>query len=198
MFWNLIVNNIIMSEVIQKFIKDSEIKSFDLEHRKKIKFNISKYDNAVLNGKERYRDLELAKKRVAVLKNKVLNNLDKYLIEFSSNFEERGGKIIWAQNQKEAVKEILSILKKHKAKKVVKSKSMTTEEIEINYALEKNNIESLETDLGEYIVQVAGEKPYHIVTPAMQNYLTKNLEHQKKVSLKILQNLLEKNCEKVS
>ncbi|MCD4746533.1 MAG: iron-sulfur cluster-binding protein [Bacteroidales bacterium] len=156
-----------MSEVIQKFIKDSEIKSFDLEHRKKIKFNISKYDNAVLNGKERYRDLELAKKRAAVLKNKVLNNLDKYLIEFSSNFEERGGKIIWAQNQKEAVKEILSILKKHKAKKVVKSKSMTTEEIEINYALEKNNIESLETDLGEYIVQVAGEKPYHIVTPAM-------------------------------
>ena len=50
---------------------------------------------------------------------------------------------------------------------MVKSKSMTTEEIELNEALEKNNIESLETDLGEYIVQIAGEKPYHIVTPAM-------------------------------
>jgi L-lactate dehydrogenase complex protein LldF len=58
-------------------------------------------------------------------------------------------------------------MKKNNVKLVVKSKSMTTEEIELNEALEKNEIENIETDLGEYIVQIAGEKPYHIVTPAM-------------------------------
>ena len=53
------------------------------------------------------------------------------------------------------------------SKTVVKSKSMTTEEIELNHHLEEIGVESLETDLGEYIVQLAGEKPYHIVTPCM-------------------------------
>ncbi len=62
---------------------------------------------------------------------------------------------------------MLKIIKTHKAEHVVKMKSMTTEEIELNAFLEKNGIESLETDLGEYIVQLANEKPYHIVTPAM-------------------------------
>ncbi len=156
-----------MSEVYHKFIKDSEKKAFDLEHRNKINYNISKYDAAVARGKQQYKDLDLARKRAQVIKHKVVNNLEKYLIEFAANFETRGGKIIWAQDTKEAVDEILKLMKKHGVEKVVKSKSMITEEIEINEALESNGIESLETDLGEYIVQVAGEKPYHIVTPAM-------------------------------
>ena len=156
-----------MSEVYHKFIKDSEKKAFDLEHRNKINYNISKYDTAVARGKQQYKDLDLARKRAQVIKHKVVNNLEKYLIEFAANFETRGGKIIWAQDTKEAVDEILKLMKKHGVEKVVKSKSMITEEIEINEALESNGIESLETDLGEYIVQVAGEKPYHIVTPAM-------------------------------
>ncbi len=156
-----------MSEIYQKFLKDSERKAFDLEHRNKIRYNISKYDDAVEKGLAHYRDLELARKRAFSLKHKVVNNLDKYLIEFAANFEKNGGKIIWATDGQEAVKEILSILKARHVTRVVKSKSMTTEEIELNEALEGQNIESLETDLGEYIVQVAGEKPYHIVTPAM-------------------------------
>ncbi|MCD4791312.1 MAG: iron-sulfur cluster-binding protein [Bacteroidales bacterium] len=156
-----------MHEVYRKFIKESEKKAFNLEHRNKINFNISKYDVAVEKGKKQYKDLDLAKKRAASIKHKVINELEKYLLEFVANFEKGGGKVIWAQDKKEAVSEILTIMKRYNAKKVVKSKSMITEEIEINEALEKNNIESLETDLGEYIVQIAGEKPYHIVTPAM-------------------------------
>ena len=156
-----------MSEVYQKFLKDSERKAFDLEHRSKIRFSISRYDAAVEKGLVHYRDLELARKRAHVIKNKVVNNLDKYLIEFAANFEKNGGKIIWATDAAEAVREILSILKSRHYTRVVKSKSMTTEEIGLNEALEAHNIENLETDLGEYIVQVAGEKPYHIVTPAM-------------------------------
>jgi L-lactate dehydrogenase complex protein LldF len=156
-----------MKDTYHKFIADSEKKSFDLFHRNKIKFNISKYDAAVIRGKEQYSDLELAKKRAHIIKQKVVNSLDKYLIEFASNFEKNGGKLIWAQDTDEAINEILKIMKRNDAKHIVKSKSMITEEIELNEALEKNGIESLETDLGEYIVQIAGEKPYHIVTPAM-------------------------------
>ncbi|MEZ5198613.1 MAG: LutB/LldF family L-lactate oxidation iron-sulfur protein [Bacteroidales bacterium] len=156
-----------MGEIYYKFLKDSEKKAFDLEHRNKINFNISKYHAAVINGKNQFNDLELARTRAHSIKHKVVNNLEKYLIQFAANFEKNGGKIIWALDKDEAIKEILRILKKYDAKHIVKSKSMTTEEIELNEALEKNNIESLETDLGEYIVQVAGEKPYHIVTPAM-------------------------------
>ena len=156
-----------MSDIYSDFIKSSKEKAFDLDHRKKINYNISRYDKAVILGKKQYKDLELARKRAGNIKYKILNELDKYLIEFESNFEKHGGKIIWAQNEKEAVKEILSILKKRKINKVVKTKSMTTEEIELNENLEKKKIEFIETDLGEYIVQLAGEKPYHIVTPAM-------------------------------
>ena len=156
-----------MSELYHKFLEDAENKAFDKDHRKKIHFNISKYDDAVDRGKQQYSELELAKERAAFLRHRVINELDKYLIEFEANFEARGGKIIWAQDEKEALKEIYKILKRHDTRMLVKSKSMTTEELELNDFLKKHKIESVETDLGEYIVQVSGEKPYHIVTPAM-------------------------------
>lgn len=156
-----------MSELQRKFLKDAEKIAFDLEHRKIIKFNISKYDQAVIDGKKQFRDIDLAKKRATNLKHRMINDLEKHLIEFEVNFEKRGGKVIWTQNKKEANKEILAILKKAKATTVVKSKSMLTEELSLNDVLEKKKIEVFETDLGEFIVQVAGEKPYHIVTPAM-------------------------------
>jgi L-lactate dehydrogenase complex protein LldF len=154
-------------ELQKKFLKDAEKISFDLDHRRKILHNISKYNTAVAHGKQQFGDLELARKKAANLKHKILNDLDKYLIEFESNFEKNGGKVIWAPTKKDAVKEILSILKNIKATSVVKSKSMMTEELELNEFLEKKKIEAIETDLGEFIVQLAGEKPYHILTPAM-------------------------------
>ena len=154
-------------ELQKKFLKDAEKVSFDLDHRRKIQHNISKYDTAVVKGKKQFNDLDLARKRAANLKHKILNDLDKYLCEFEVNFEKNGGKVIWAATKKEAVKEILAILKKLKATSVVKSKSIMTEELDLNEILEKKKIEPIETDLGEFIVQLAGEKPYHILTPAM-------------------------------
>jgi len=152
----------------KEFLKKAEQKSFDKEHRRKIKFNISKYDLSVRKGQsELYGNIELAKKRAGYIKYKVINELDKYLIEFEDNFLKNGGKIIWATNAAEALKEIIKIAKYHNVSTAVKSKSMTTEELELNPVLEKNGIEAIETDLGEFIVQQAGEKPYHIVTPAM-------------------------------
>ena len=149
------------------FLKKAEKIAFDKEHRAKIKFNISKYDAAVLKGKAIFKNLDSARNRAGFIKYKSVNELEKYLIQFENNFVKNGGKIIWAQNESEAIKEIQKILKEREVKSIVKSKSMVTEEIELNKALEKKNIEVTETDLGEFIVQQAGQKPYHIVTPAM-------------------------------
>ena len=149
------------------FLKKAEEVAFDKEHRKKIQFNIGRYDVAVKKGKAIYEDLNLARTRAGYLKYKVINDLEKYLIEFEHKFTGNGGKVIWADDDKEAIDEILKILKKRKVKKVVKSKSMITEEIELNANLIRKKIEVVETDLGEFIVQQAGQKPYHIVTPAM-------------------------------
>lgn len=156
-----------MIEVYNKFRKDSSLKAADTEHRRKISYNIGRYDLAVRAGKQQYANLELARTRAAYLKNKVIGDLEKFLVEFEVNFEKNGGKIIWAQDAGDAIKEILEIIKKYEAGYVVKSKSMVTKEIELNKHLGDAGVEAIETDLGEFIVQQAGEQPYHIVTPAM-------------------------------
>ena len=149
------------------FLKKSEAKAFDLKHRNTIKFNIGKYNNAVANGSNNFADHELGREKLSHLKNQAIHNLDKYLIEFENNFVRNGGKVLWAKDADEALKHIHKIVEKNRVKTVVKSKSMTTEEIHLNDFLEKIGVEPIETDLGEYIVQLAGETPYHIVTPAM-------------------------------
>jgi len=156
-----------MSQQQKQFLKDTAKIAFDENHRKIIDFNISRYDTAVAKGKKQYHNLDLAKKRAARIKRNVVNNLEPYLKEFEKNFQNNGGEVLWANDDKEAIKSVLEIIDKHKVKKLVKSKSMVTEEIELNKHLEAYGVETLETDLGEYIVQIAGERPYHIVTPAM-------------------------------
>jgi L-lactate dehydrogenase complex protein LldF len=156
-----------MNHMYQKFLEEADKKAFDPEHRKRLDYNIGRYDEQVERGKAQYQNLELAKRRAANIKHKTINNLDKYLVEFENNFSKRGGKVIWAPNEKDAQREIMHIIKKAKAKVIVKQKSMVSEEVELNELFEKNKREVFETDLGEYIVQLAGEKPYHIVTPAM-------------------------------
>ncbi|MEP6927436.1 MAG: LUD domain-containing protein, partial [Ginsengibacter sp.] len=156
-----------MTENASTFKAKSTIKSADLEHRQKINFNIGRYSAAVPQGKQQFENIGLAKERAKNTKWKALETLDQQLEEFEMNFTKRGGKVIWAQDSQEALDEILIICKEKNCKTIVKSKSMVTEEIHLNHFLEKNNIESVETDLGEYIQQLDGEPPYHIVTPAM-------------------------------
>lgn len=156
-----------MSKTLEAFLAASEIKIVDVSHRKKIMHNIEQYDKSVTEGKNQFSNLELAKKRIAGVKHKSIENLEKYLVEFEANFIKRGGKVIWAQDAEEAIKESLQIMQKLKAKTVVKTKSMVSEEIHLKEALEKNGIEGIETDLGEYILQLRKETPFHTVTPAM-------------------------------
>ena len=156
-----------MSTIASDFLKTSDTKAFDKDHRRIINYNIGKYDVAVERGLSKFANLENSKRKAHTIKWKVIENLDKLLPEFESNFQRKGGKVIWANDAAEANKEILQIIKKAGAKTVIKSKSMATEEIHLNEFLEENQIETVESDLGEYIVQLLGQKPYHIVTPAM-------------------------------
>ncbi|MGC8865091.1 MAG: LUD domain-containing protein [Bacteroidales bacterium] len=150
-----------------KFIEQANKVAFDKEHRQRLMFNISRYDEAVARGKAFYKNLELARIRAAYIRMKALLNLDKMLIDFELRIVSRGAKVLWAPDAEVAVNHVLNILQKAEIKEVVKSKSMASEELELNHELEKAGITPLETDLGEFIVQQRGEKPYHIVTPAM-------------------------------
>ncbi|MBL4753086.1 MAG: iron-sulfur cluster-binding protein [Flavobacteriales bacterium] len=156
-----------MSKNLQTFLEDAEKKASSQVHREKLAFNILQYDNTVVKGRGKYADLELAKKRAAHIKAKTVENLEKHLKEFEANFTSNGGKLIWATDAESAISSISKIASHAEAKMLVKGKSMTTEEIHLNAHMEAQGIESVETDLGEYIVQLAGEPPYHIVTPAM-------------------------------
>jgi len=156
-----------MTESASTFKAKSTIKSADLDHRKKINFNIGKYNAVVPTGKQQFENTDLVRERAKNIKWRALETLDQQLEEFEMNFTKHGGKVIWALNSQEALAEVLKICQDKNCKAVVKSKSMVTEEIHLNHFLEKNNIESIETDLGEYIQQLDGEPPYHIVTPAM-------------------------------
>jgi len=156
-----------MAEVKRKFLHDSDKIAFDLKHRATIKFNIGRYDQAVDKGMKRYTNIELAKERGSFIKSTAIENLDEYLVEFEKNITARGAEVIWAEDSAEAIQSVVKILLENEARLLVKSKSMTTEEVDLNEHVEAVGVHSLETDLGEYIVQLAGEKPYHIVTPCM-------------------------------
>ncbi len=156
-----------MSKQSFTFHTKSTIKSADKEHRRKINFNISRYNAVVPQGKQQFTDVDLAREKAKNIKWKAIETLDKQLEQFETNITRRGAKVLWAETADDALDEVLKICQAKDCTTIVKSKSMVTEEIHLNKFLAKNNIESVETDLGEYIQQLDGEAPYHIVTPAM-------------------------------
>ncbi|WP_299018150.1 LutB/LldF family L-lactate oxidation iron-sulfur protein [uncultured Photobacterium sp.] len=102
------------------------------------------------------------------IRNHVLENLDYYLQQLSDNVQKNGGHVFFARTAEEATDYVENIVQKKNAKKVVKSKSMVTEEIGLNKIIERNDCEVVETDLGEYILQVDDcDPPSHIVVPAL-------------------------------
>src|SRR5882757_824153 len=109
-----------MVSIAEEFLVASEQKAFETDHRRIINYNIDKYDNAVERGLARMINLDNSKKKGHAIKWKVMENLDKFLPEFESNFQKRGGKVIWANDADEATREILNILTKAKAKTVIK------------------------------------------------------------------------------
>lgn len=112
-------------------------------------------------------DPEALREKAAERKDYSLNNLDALTKQFEAKVKENGGEFYFCKTPEEARAKVAGICRDVGAKKITKSKSMVTEEIFLNEALEKEGFEVLETDLGEYIIQLAGEKPSHIVGPAL-------------------------------
>lgn len=106
----------------------------------------------------------------AAIREHVLEHLDYYLDQFVTNAEQAGSRLYFAENGEQATRHALDICSRIEARKVVKSKSMVTEEIDLNHALEDAGMEVIETDLGEYLLQIDNhDKPSHIVIPALHN-----------------------------
>jgi L-lactate dehydrogenase complex protein LldF len=151
----------------QRFLQDAAVKSADLVHREIIRRGMESYDAAFLRGRARFKDWEAARSRCQEIKREAINHLDQYLLQFEEKVTARGGQVFWASDAAEACAYVADLASRRSVRTVVKSKSMVTEEIQLSAALEKIGIKVWETDLGEYIVQLRNEPPYHIVTPAM-------------------------------
>jgi L-lactate dehydrogenase complex protein LldF len=112
-------------------------------------------------------DYQELRTQANALKKHAIDHLDHYLLEFEQNVEVRGGKVVWARDATEVTDFVLALARERNARLIVKSKSMTSEEVDLNERLEHHGLEAVETDLGEYIMQLAGERPFHIVGPAL-------------------------------
>ena len=130
-----------MKETASNFIAKSTEKAADLEHRRKINFNIGKYNAVVPQGKQQFADLNLAREKAKNIKWRAIEKLDRHLEEFEAKISKRGAKVIWAENAEQALEEIGKICAAKNCKTLVKSKSMVTEEIHLNDFLEKNGID---------------------------------------------------------
>ncbi len=126
-----------------------------------------RHNSAFLQSSKQFSNLEMARERAAFSRWKAIENLDKYLIEFESNFIKSGGKVIWAQDISDALMAILDILQKSSNKKVIKSKSQTSDEVGLLERLTQEGYRTLETDAGDFILQQTGESSSHMVLPAL-------------------------------
>ena len=121
-----------------------------------------------VNAWDQIEDIETLREQGRRARSRAIRDLPRYLDQFEANVRARGGQVRRCANDEEARAAIVEICLSRGAKLVAKSKSMATEEIAINEALEARGIKAIETDLGEYILQLAGEHPPHIVAPAIE------------------------------
>lgn len=135
--------------------------------RQAVKFTTDRLRTSKKSATEEQGNWELWRERGRQIRLHTISNLDYYLNQFVENARAHGVHVHFASTAKEAVEIVLDIVSHQRAKTVVKSKSMVSEEIHLNEALEQKGIETLETDLGEYIIQLAGESPSHIIIPAI-------------------------------
>ena len=139
----------------------------DLRHRSLIQKSLKGYEKSRDEKQARFQDWEAARLAAAETKWEAINHLDKYLSEFADSLTKRGTKVFWASTAEDARNYILNLALEKRARTIIKSKTMTSEEIHLNEALAKAGYDVVESDLGEFIVQLRGEVPYHLVFPAM-------------------------------
>ncbi len=134
---------------------------------------------------DRLPEFESLRDESQAIKNHTLDHLDLYLEAFEKRVTEQGGRVHWAKDAEEARRIVLEICRTADAKTVTKGKSMIGEEIHLNAFLERNGIRPIETDLGEYIIQLRDETPSHIIAPAIhvnkKRVVESFLEHHTKL-----------------
>ena len=144
----------------------------DLRHRGLIQRALHSYEVKRDECKGRYQDWEEARQAASEIKWKAINHLDTHLQEFITKLEARGTCVHVAGTGEQARDYIVRVVEENNVRTIIKSKSMTAEEVDLNEALEHAGATVIESDLGEFIVQLRHEKPYHLVFPAM--HLTRN------------------------
>lgn len=150
-----------------RFKHDARITTDDPELRRILGKTLTTYRRKVDDAGDRWTDWQAVRAQARAWKYDAVGRLDQLLLTLEKNLENRGVEVHWARNAQEARDVTASLVERYNVRSVVKSKSMTTEEIELNAFLEDRGLEVIESDLGEYIVQLRNEKPFHIVTPAM-------------------------------
>jgi len=157
-----------MPSIFAKQFKERSTKlSADLQHRFWIQKSLKGYEKNREEKRNRFQNWEAARQSAAETKWEAVNHLDQYLIEFTDKIGARGTKLFWASTAREAREYILNLAQEKNARTIIKSKTMTSEEIHLNEALAGAGYEVIESDLGEFIVQLRREVPYHLVFPAM-------------------------------
>jgi len=154
-------------EAQKQFNNESAAAVLDTERRSIFESNINRYEQSFSEGVLQFSNFELARKRAGSIRHNAIQGLEKYLIDFEANFEKHGGKVIWAQDDTEAVVRIVEILKKRGVLHVVKSKSLLTDEIGLPEVLENEGIEYTETNPGEFILRKSCEKSCHLSSPSI-------------------------------
>ena len=124
----------------------------------------SKHNKSVTDAIPHFQDWREAAHRI---KTYAIASLDKLLVEFERSITARGAMVLWAKDAAEANRYVLDIAREHNVTRVVKAKSMVSEELDLNRVLAGSGVRAVETDLGEYIVQLAGQRPSHLVAPAI-------------------------------
>ena len=158
-----------MSEIpkAQDFFESSSAAVGDHELRRKLESASARHLDHFAQVKADFPPYDEEREAAHRIKTDAIAHLDELLIDLTSKLEERGCKVFFAEDAAQARDYIVALAQAKGAKNVVKGKSMTTEEIDLNDAFAKAGIDAIETDLGEYIVQLRGERPSHIITPAI-------------------------------
>jgi L-lactate dehydrogenase complex protein LldF len=156
-----------MNAFVRQFKEQAQLLTHDLRHRQLIQTALRNYEVVRDKTRAAFQDWSAARQAAAETKWEAINHLDQYLVEFAGKLEARGTKVHWASTGQQARDIILGIIRQNNARSIIKSKAMTSEEIHLNEALEHAGFNVVESDLGEFIVQLRKEHPYHIVFPAM-------------------------------
>jgi L-lactate dehydrogenase complex protein LldF len=147
--------------------KRTELALADDFLRKAVAYTTDKLKSGKLKAMEDFGDWEAWREQGKAIRTHTVSNIDYYLNQFSDNVSKAGGIVHFCTTGEEAVKVFMQIAEVKRAKLVAKGKSMVSEEIHLNHHLEDAGIEAIETDLGEYILQLAKETPSHLIIPAI-------------------------------